>query len=159
DTPHALHRLSDPEVGDTLLVVTALGPARGFVKTQDFVEFRALASTHGVVIQPLADDLNVELQADRIVLGRPSGLTLSSAALSPGRSSSTLHALVFDTQLWGFNRETAFAERQKKLLDAAADAPETKRTAPRLELARFYLAHDMYAEAKGVLDVALSDER
>jgi tetratricopeptide (TPR) repeat protein len=159
DTPHVLHRLSDPEVGDTLLVVTALGPARGFVKTQDFVEFRALASTHGVVIQPLADDLNVELQADRIVLGRPSGLTLSSAAQSPGRGSSNLRPVVFDTQLWGFNRETAFAERQKKLLDAAADAPETKRTAPRLELARFYLAHDMYAEAKGVLDVTLSDER
>jgi hypothetical protein len=159
DTPHALHRLSDPEVGDTLLVVTALGPARGFLKPQDFVEFRALASTHGVVIQPLADDLNVELQTDRIVLGRPSGLTLSSAAQSPGRSNSASRPVVFDPQLWGFNREAEFAERQKKLFDAAAEAPETKRTAPRLELARFYLAHDMYAEAKGILDVALSDER
>ena len=28
--PQALHRLSDGEIGDTLLVVTALGPARGF---------------------------------------------------------------------------------------------------------------------------------
>jgi len=39
------------------MVVTALGPSRGFVKNQDFVEFRALASTHGVVVQPLADDV------------------------------------------------------------------------------------------------------
>ena len=50
--PRALHRIDDPEIGDTLLVVTALGPARGFLKPQDFVEFRALASTHGVVVQP-----------------------------------------------------------------------------------------------------------
>ena len=30
--PRQLHRLTDAEVGDTLLVVTALGPARGFLK-------------------------------------------------------------------------------------------------------------------------------
>jgi tetratricopeptide (TPR) repeat protein len=158
EAPHTLHRLSDPDVGDTLLVVTALGPARGFLKTQDFVEFRALASTHGVVIQPLADDFNAELSADKIILGRPNGLTLSSAAQGANRSA-TFRPVVFDTQLWGFDRQAAFSERQKKLLDAAAEAPETKRTAPRLDLARFYLAHDMYAEAKGVLDVTLSDER
>ena len=33
DEPRAVHRLDDPEIGDTLLVVTALGPARGFVKS------------------------------------------------------------------------------------------------------------------------------
>ena len=42
DEPRDLHRLSDPDVGDTLLVVTALGPARGVLKSQDFVDFRAL---------------------------------------------------------------------------------------------------------------------
>ena len=57
DEPRGLHRIDDPEAGDKLMVVTALGPSRGFVKNQDFVEFRALASTHGVVVQPLADDL------------------------------------------------------------------------------------------------------
>ena len=150
--------LGDPDVGHTLRVVTALWPARGFLKPQDFVEFRALASTHGVVIQPLADDFDAELSADKIILGRPNGLTLSSAAQGVNRSA-TFRPVVFDTQLWGFDRQAAFSERQKKLLDAAAEAPETKRTAPRLDLARFYLAHDMYAEAKGVLDVTLNDER
>jgi len=45
DDPRALHRLTDPDAGDTLLVTTALAPARGLSKTQDFVEFRALASS------------------------------------------------------------------------------------------------------------------
>src|SRR5262249_29811808 len=61
--------------------------------------------------------------------------------------------------LWGFDREAPFLERQSKLMNAAAAAPETKRSASRLELARFYLARDMYTEAKAVLDVALADEK
>lgn len=157
DAPHALHRLRDPDVGDTLLVVTALGPARGFLKTQDFVEFSVLASTHGIVIQPLADDLSAQILPDKVTLGRPNGLTLS--AVQGASRSNTFRPVVFDPQLWGFDRQADFSERQKKLLDAAAAAADTKRTGPRLDLARFYLAQDMYPEAKGVLDVALSDDR
>jgi len=41
---HALHRVSDPEAGDQLIVVTALAPVRGLIHAQDFIEFRALAS-------------------------------------------------------------------------------------------------------------------
>ena len=79
DEPAQLHRLADPEVGDTLAVVTALPPARGFIDEQDFVEFRALASTQGVVIQPLADDIKVELAPDKVIVSRPAGLTLSTS--------------------------------------------------------------------------------
>jgi hypothetical protein len=158
DAPHMLHRLSDPDVGDTLLVITALGPARGFLKTQDFVEFRALASTHGVAIQPFADDLIATLSSDKVILGRPNGLTLSPASVG-GKRANRGSSSVFDSQLWGFDRQAPFTARQKELLEAAADAPETKRTAPRLDLARFYLSRDMYEEAKGVLDVTIDDER
>ena len=49
--------------------------------------------------------------------------------------------------------------RQSRLIAAAAAEPDNKRLLPRLDLARFYLARGMYAEAKGVLDVALADER
>ena len=76
--PRSLHRLEDPDVGDLLFVITALAPARGFLKPQDFVEFRALASAHGIALQPLADDLNAELSADKIVVSRPGGLSLSA---------------------------------------------------------------------------------
>jgi hypothetical protein len=40
DRPRKLHRLDDPDVGDTLYVVTAAAPTRGLLKSQDFVEFR-----------------------------------------------------------------------------------------------------------------------
>ena len=71
DEPHQLHRIRDPEAGDDLLVVTGFAPARGFINEQDFVEFRALASTQGVVIEPLADDISVDFAHDKIVVAAP----------------------------------------------------------------------------------------
>jgi hypothetical protein len=40
--PGMLHRLVDPDAGDTLLVVTAPPPVRGFIRQQDFVELSLL---------------------------------------------------------------------------------------------------------------------
>src|SRR5262249_30166232 len=81
DGARAIHVVKDPDVDDRLMIITALGPARGFLKIQDFVELRALPSTHGVVIQPIADDLTAELGVDKITVGRPAGLSLSATAL------------------------------------------------------------------------------
>jgi len=167
ETPHQLHRVSDPEVGDKLFVVTALGPPRGFLKARNFVEFHALASTHGIALQPVADDLNVALAPDKIVIERPPGLTLSSTSgklaqldtSDATRRGAGHEAFVFDTQVWGFDRQTNFLARQAELIRAAAAAPDIERSARRLELARFYLSRDMHVEAKAVLDVLLSEDR
>ena len=165
--PRQLHRIADTEVGDTLLVVTALGPARGFLKSQEYVEFTTLVSTHGVAIQPLADDLAAELGADKIVVTRPGGLVLSNAGAraSPavpgaeGARRAVGGLFTLDPQAWGFDREADFRDRQMHLLAAAAAAEDARRMPAQLELARFYLARDLTAEAKGVLDVATLDER
>jgi tetratricopeptide (TPR) repeat protein len=158
DDPRQTHRIGDPDAGDTLLVITAPGPARGFVKTQDFVEFRALVSVHGVIVQQLADDLNAELAVDKIVITRPPGLSLSGAVGGGPRSASTVYQRhVLDAQMWTFDRKADFSERKAQLIHAAADAKDAKRFIARLDLARFYLARDMAAEAKAVLDVAIAD--
>src|SRR5580693_2393570 len=158
DSPHLVHRLDDPDAGDTLVVVTAFAPARGFVNARDFVEFHMLASAEGVVVDPLADDVKVELAPDKIIVSRPMGLALSTSLQNLLRGSG-LRPTMFDSQLWGFDQQAVYIERQSKLVAAAASAPDNKRLAPRLDLARFYVARDMYPEAKGVLDVALADER
>ncbi len=155
DQPQSVRRIADPDAGDAILVVTGFPPARGFLREQDFVEFRLLASTHGIVVQPFADDVDLELFADKVVISRPSGLVLSAANPTGHRNDG--RAPVFDPLAWGFDREANFIARQKNLITAAAGAGENKRLAPRLELARFYLAKEMYEEAKGVLDVALSE--
>jgi len=165
--PRQFHRLADAEVGDTLLVVTALGPARGFLKSHEYVEFNALVSTHGVALQPLADDVAAELGSDKIVVTRPGGLILSNAGAraSPavpgveGARRAVGGLFTLDPQAWGFDREADFRDRQMHLIAAAAAAEDARRMSAQLELARFYLARDLTAEAKAVLDVAALDER
>lgn len=154
-----VHMIGDRAFGDRLMVITALGPARGFIKAQDFVELRTLPSTHGVVVQPIADDITAELEVDKITIGRPGGLSISASVLGNQQQVPLgFRALTFDTQLWGFDRQAKFSERQSELIRIAAAAPKTQRRPARFNLARFYLAQDMPAEAKAVLDVALADD-
>jgi tetratricopeptide (TPR) repeat protein len=156
DKPGRQHRLNDPETGDTLLVVTGLGPVRGLPKGQDFVELRTLATAQGLAIVPVADDLEARLTADRVLLMRPGGLALSETAASKEEAS---RVLTFDTKRWKSNRRADYTKRQFDLVRAAAEAPPDRRLPRRLDLARFYLAHEMFAEAKAVLDTAIADER
>ena len=92
--PGAMHRLVDPDAGDTLLVVTAPPPTRGLIKRQDFVELSLLESVHGVVVHPNSDDINAEVGADKVMLGRPGGLTLSSADVAAERATAAVTAAV-----------------------------------------------------------------
>ena len=154
-----VHALRDPTIGDRLLAVTALAPVRGFLKAQHFVELHVLASAQGVALLPLADDVTAQFDAHTITIGRPGGLSLSSGTSGRQPSGSGFRNLTFDTQVWGFDREAPFVARQSELMALAAAAPEGKRKQMRFNLARFYLARDMAAEAKAVLEVALGSER
>lgn len=161
DEGHRLHRLSDPEAGDDLLVVTGVAPVRGFLRPHEFIEFRLLPSTHGIVLQTVADDVLVHLAADRVIVSRPGGLNLTAVGArgSPELSLTSTRPVALDAQSWKADRSQPFRERQTALINTAADAAEGKRTPARLDLARFYLAREHFAEAKGVLDFALANER
>ena len=152
-----VYQIADPDVGDRLFVVTALGPARGIIDEQDLIEFHALPSTQGVVIEPLADDLNVTLVPGKVIVTRPLGLTLSTSTQTLMHGAG-LQSGMFDSQAWGSDRQGSYFTHESHLVDLAAAAAPNQRLAPRLDLARFYIARGMYPEAKGVLDVALGDE-
>ena len=156
--PGQMHRIDDPDAGNALMVVTAPAPARGFMKRQNFVEFSLLESVHGVVVQPNSDDLTMELASDKAVIGRPGGLTLSAAMMAPERASSVARP-VFEVAEWRANQTGDFIGSRNRLQTAAAEAGPEQRMPTHLALARFYLAHGFYAEAKGVLDLAISETK
>ena len=156
--PGLLHRLVDPDAGDTLLVVTAPPPVRGFIKRQDFVELSLLESIHGVAVRPNSDDVTAEVASDKIILGRPGGLTLSSADVAAERAPTAVRP-IFDVGEWRKNQSENFIAREDALVAAAAAAEPDQRTPARIDLARFYLSRGMYPEAKGVLDLALADSK
>jgi tetratricopeptide (TPR) repeat protein len=153
-----LHRILDPDAGDTLMVVTAPPPVRGFIREQDFVELALLESIHGVAVRLNSDDITTEIAPDKIILGRPGGLTLSPAGAAAERASTAVRP-IFDVGEWRKNRSENFMARERVLAAAAAAAGSDQRTPARVDLARLYLARGMYPEAKGVLDLAVADAK
>jgi tetratricopeptide (TPR) repeat protein len=156
-----LHRFVDPDAGDTLLVVTAKPPARGFIKRQDFVELSLLESIHGVAIRPNSDDMTAEVGPDKVVLGKPGGLTLSPAQSGAERAPTAVRP-IFDLGEWHKNQDGNFNARADALIEAAGSAATgtlEQRTSGQVDLARFYMARGMYPEAVGVLNLALADAK
>jgi hypothetical protein len=156
--PGPMHRLVDPDAGDTLLVVTAPPPTRGLIKRQDFVELSLLESIHGVVVHPNSDDISAEVGADKVMLGRPGGLTLSSADVTAERATTAVRPL-FDANEWRRNRDENFLARLDTLIQAAATVPEEQKAEIRLALANFYMSRAMYQEARGVTNLILSETK
>jgi hypothetical protein len=155
--PGQLHRVTDPDAGDVLLVVTALPPEQGFIKRQQFVELSVLESVQGVVVRAKSDDVTVDVASDRVTLTRPGGLTLSAANVQPERTTSSDRP-IFDDGAWRSDRSASFLDRRNKLIDASAAATNAAdKIAARLALARFYMAWAMYPEAKAVLDMSLAE--
>ena len=156
-----LHRFIDPDAGDTLFVVTARAPARGFIKRQDFVELSLLESIHGIAIRPNSDEVTADVGPDKVVLGKPGGLTLSPVDSGAERAPTAVRP-IFDLGEWRKNQEGNFNERADALIEAAgaaASAGPEQRIAAQVDLARFYMARAMFPEAVGVLNLALSDSK
>ena len=157
EEPGRVHRLVDPDAGDAVLVVTAKLPGRGFIKQQNFVEFAFLESVHGIVMQLNSDDVQAELAADKVVIGRPGGLTLSAVELTHERAIIAAKALL-DVKTWREDRAANFIQRRDALWTQVAHAPAEARVPARLELARFYIANGFYVEARAAIDALFIDQ-
>ncbi|CAN7233806.1 endoglucanase [Phenylobacterium sp. LjRoot219] len=158
-------RLPDADAGDTLTVVTALGPAKGLASRRDYVHLAFLPSVQGLAIQPRVDDLAVQREGDIVRLSRPGGLTLSAAWASQRREQDSLGApqpaampALIDSEHWAKTGEGGFLARYNALLAAATvesgvrdrDGP----VAARMALARFLVGSELSFEAIGVLNAA-----
>ncbi|MCW5691068.1 MAG: tetratricopeptide repeat protein [Pseudolabrys sp.] len=159
DHAGTLHQLTDPDLGNRLMVVTALAPARGVMQSQDFVELHVLQSMQGVALAPIADDVSVDVTPEQITITRPRGLSLSpDSVVQQQQMAPSFREGSFDPETWQHDRTTPFEARQAALVAAAAAAGEGTKRAARYNLARFYIANDMGPEAQGVLAVALADK-
>nr|QDP27038.1 tetratricopeptide repeat protein [Bradyrhizobium cosmicum] len=154
--PGVLHKLTDPDAGDMLYVVTAQRPVRGFIKRQDLVDLSLLESAHGIAIRPNSDEVGVEVGSDKVILGKKGGLTLSPVDISADRAPTAVRP-IFSPEGWRKGQSENFVARQGELILAAATAEPAQRSLPRLDLAQFYMSRAMYHEAKAVTDLMLSD--
>jgi tetratricopeptide (TPR) repeat protein len=110
------------------------------------------------VVRPHSDDVSAEVGADKVMLGRPGGLTLSSADVAAERATAAVRPL-FDPEEWRNNRNEKFLPRLDALIAAVGTAVPAQRSQARLDLANFFMAWGMYHEARGVTDLILSESK
>ncbi|MDB5505414.1 MAG: hypothetical protein JWR75_52 [Devosia sp.] len=154
--PVAVHRFTDPIVGDTLEIITAYPPARGVVRTLDFVDFSALPSIHGLVIRPTTDDVAVAIESSLGVVSSQGGLIVSGldeARMAQIHGDSALRGSFIDFRQWQEPDPIAFNQRVEALSGQLAVVEGIGRDKLRLDLAQFYASNRFSYEALGILKV------
>lgn len=152
-----VHWFIDEKIGDKIAVVTAMGPARGVLKTHNFVEFTALPTVHGLAFSAVADDINVAANFDQVVVSSREGLSLTV-----GQNYTNQLELFSNGEI---KRPSAIAFR-----DLEKDAPEfmskrheldrliiesedeKEQSIYRLEMVEFLLSYQLGNEALGMLE-------
>jgi tetratricopeptide (TPR) repeat protein len=156
-------RMPDPDVGDTLTVVTALGPPKGLASHRDYVQMAFLASIQGLAIEPHAPDLTISRDGDIVHVARPGGLSLSPTWVMQQRAQANLGTpqpasmpALIDYERWPKTADGGFLARYDSLLAAAtAESGARDRDGPlaaRMALARFLVGSELSFEAIGVLN-------
>ncbi len=158
-------QMADPQAGDTVSVVTALGPAKGMPSRRDYAQVSILPSLQGLAVESHIDDLTVARDGDLVHIGRPLGL-----ALSPNPANQEVARLTVDAPKpaampglinyvdWPRTGPKGFLDRYHQLLNAATiESSVQSKTAPvgaRMALARFLVGSELSYEAIGVLNDA-----
>lgn len=153
----------DPEVGDTMWVVPVIPLGYGIAPERRYVDAILPATAQGVAVIPRADDVEVTANRTGIEISRRGGgLRISApgsaAAALAGSVAETPITKVFDLATWLGGGEEAFADNRRKLYERIVAADPSRRNPARMDLARFYLAHGLDAEALGVLRAIATDD-
>jgi tetratricopeptide (TPR) repeat protein len=155
---------TDPVLGDRIAVVPLSVPGQGLGNSREFLQFRALQSSQGVVLQPLSEGIEVAATEKGVRVRHAEGLIVSYgstlALLQSNVHSRPKGPRLFDLAAWRRGGTLSFMESRQALQRVGAGAPEYRLGPARLELARFYFAHGLASEAAGVLHLReLQDPR
>jgi hypothetical protein len=149
--------LTDPVTGDILTVVPG-GAGYGVNGTRTFAEFAALASACGLVITPYTDDLVVSVAGTRVRIGRPGGLSLTTASATVSDTPQAMAQAAsepsfLDFANWGRLTGGSFLATERRLEQDVARLSGANANHARLTLARFYLANHFASEASGLIRI------
>lgn len=152
--------ITDPAVGDTLLIGLALGPNSSLGTQRSYLEAVLPETFHGLVVVPRTDDFALRRDVDGFVLVRPQGMALSGLAPSDdvGAGPATAPGFI-DFNSWRLGPKIDFTNNLNKLRRKAALelGDSNNKITARVDLARFLVAWDLGAEASGVIRQLRSD--
>ena len=145
----------DPEIGDMIRVAALPEAGKGIWVKRRYPEFQVLASSQGVALVPLSDE--VEFRNERgkgLLVSSAGGLFVS--AVSPemmSRRDPLIGERLFKPKAWMKGEGNDFIEARQAALRATVEVPEQNREKARLDFAQFYFSHGLGAETLGILRV------
>lgn len=161
-------RLIDPEIGDELIVIPFAHEGNGMAIHWKYTDFVILPTTQGVAVQLISDDIELQVADNKVGLIGPANRLAGSAqsalrelqerereaklrAERLKQKATELALIRFKT--WSLGNQRSFRKNLRELQLKITEANWGEKSEPRLELARFYFAHGLAAEAYGVSEM------
>ncbi len=153
----------DPAVGDTIMVSPVLEATQAVVENRKYVDFELLATSQGVAVVSLSDGLKVSAKPGSVVITSTAGLRISDEVVrslgETGGARATPEPPAFmDIDRWKRGTAENFYETRQQLRANVAATKLVERKSNQMNLAQFYLAHGLEAEARGVLNVMAGED-
>lgn len=153
--------VTDPEVGDRLIVIPVVPLGNGVVRRYMYPQLQVLPSSQGIVIRPWVDNIRVRSLRQGVEISSSGKLLIStvSRAAAAGSKSGGLRSLtrILDFKRWRNVTAKTFTRDRRKLQYDITRKKGLKKEDARLELARFFLANGFGAETMGMMRLIEQD--
>lgn len=156
--------LKDPEVGDTIQVVSVPAIGAGVRVGREYPGAQLLPTAQGIAMVPQADTVRLDVNRDTVEIAQPGGLFLSPMMAAEGggggkvaadgnMGADVMKTGPLDITKWMRGGNDKFVDEHRKLISRLAHVRPDEKNAQRMEIARHYLANGFGAEALGELRV------
>ncbi len=162
-TPTGPFSVIDPSVGDTILISPVLEATQAVVENRKYVDFELLSTSQGVAVVAHSDRLKVTAEPGSVAITATSGLQISDDLVrslgNGGSAKITPQAPAFmDFERWKRAPEASFASTRDQLRANVAATQLAERKSAQMNLAQFYIAYGLEAEARGVLNIMAGED-
>lgn len=153
-------RITDPLIGDELMIIPLSRQNAGVAKTQRYVDFSIIESAQGLAIQLLTDELklypvqsalNIVSPSMQLASVMPRGLREVTTDQEEEQYIAPDTLMPFDE--WQRGGDEDFKENLSRLEKAVLNASPGERVKAQLVLAQFLLSHQFDTEAWGLANV------
>jgi hypothetical protein len=156
--------LRDPEVGDTIQVVTLPAIGAGVRIGREYPGAELLPSAQGIAMIPRGDTVRLDTNRESVEISQPGGLYLSPMLAAEAKGggkvagdgnmgADVMSTGPLDISKWLRGGNDKFVDDHRKLISRLAHVRPDEKNAQRMEIARHYLANGFGAEALGELRV------
>lgn len=147
--------ITDPMVGDNLVVVPVIPLGHGVAEAYEYPQLEVLPSAQGIVVRSKIDDLRVRPLRQGIELTSTTKLAISpvSGDVAAGAKLAALKPLekLLDLESWEVKNLADFNKRKQALQSDLIQSPTSQRETKRMNMAKFYFSNGFHAEALGIL--------